>query len=271
MAVRREILADGVDVFCGDCREVLPTLPKHEAVVSDPPYSVSFEGSSARFQGRPGKGTRRLAFFDGDSDWRAMKKLVIDAICLAADIRPRSFYIWCGHRQFGHIQDALEEKGYSTRFLVWRKKFPAPAPPGAGYQSAAELCVYAYLPGRKFADGVFSNVIDADSYRHGQPGKVDHPTQKPFETISPLIRISTVYGDSILDPFMGSGTTGVAAVKLGRRFTGIEIVPKYFDIACRRINEALKQRDLFIETPEPAEPTQDAFSFTSETAAKESA
>jgi site-specific DNA-methyltransferase (adenine-specific) len=55
-----------------------------------------------------------------------------------------------------------------------------------------------------------------------------------------------------LDPFMGSGTTGVAAVKLGRKFIGIEIEPKYFDIACRRISEALKQPDMFIEKPKPA-------------------
>ncbi|MPZ58454.1 MAG: hypothetical protein GEU91_18570 [Rhizobiales bacterium] len=59
-------------------------------------------------------------------------------------------------------------------------------------------------------------------------------------------------GETILDPFMGSGTTGVAAVKLGRKFIGIEIEPKYFDIACRRISEALKQPDMFIERPKPA-------------------
>ena len=57
---------------------------------------------------------------------------------------------------------------------------------------------------------------------------------------------------TILDPFMGSGTTGVAAVKIGRKFIGIEIEPKYFDIACRRISEALKQPDFFIECPSPA-------------------
>src|SRR5690606_30601832 len=115
--------------------------------------------------------------------------------------------------------------------------------PRSGWQSAAELCIYAYKPGRFFLDGQFSNVISADSYRYGQPGKVDHPTQKPMETIHPLIRISTAAGASILDPFMGSGTTGVAAVKLGRRFTGIEIDPGYFDIACRRIEAALKEPD----------------------------
>jgi DNA modification methylase len=67
-----------------------------------------------------------------------------------------------------------------------------------------------------------------------------------------LIERATFYDDHIVDPFMGSGTTGVAAVKLGRKFTGIEINEKYFDIACRRITEALKQPDLFVEPPKPA-------------------
>jgi DNA modification methylase len=66
-----------------------------------------------------------------------------------------------------------------------------------------------------------------------------------------LAELFTSAGDSILDPFMGSGTTGVAAVKLGRKFIGIEIEPKYFDIACRRINDATKQQDLFIKKPKP--------------------
>ena len=64
-----------------------------------------------------------------------------------------------------------------------------------------------------------------------------------------IARVSDEREQTILDPFMGSGTTGVAAVKLGRRFIGIEIEPKYFDIACRRIEEATRQRDLFVEPP----------------------
>jgi DNA modification methylase len=84
-----------------------------------------------------------------------------------------------------------------------------------------------------------------------------HPCPKPLEPFKWIIRTATSSGASILDPFMGSGTTGVAAVKLGRRFTGIEIEPSYFDIACRRISEALKQPDLFIEPAKPA--TQERF------------
>lgn len=78
---------------------------------------------------------------------------------------------------------------------------------------------------------------------------VDHPTQKPLKLVSELVR--QVDG-TILDPFMGSGTSGVAAVRLGRPFVGIEKNKSYFDIACRRVSDALKQSDMFIKKPVPA-------------------
>jgi DNA modification methylase len=83
----------------------------------------------------------------------------------------------------------------------------------------------------------------------------EHPTQKPLELMKWCIEKSKA--KSVLDPFMGSGTTGVAAVSLGRQFTGIEVEPKYFEMACRRIEAATKQTDLFIEKPQPAK--QEAF------------
>lgn len=247
--VRKEVLAEGVELYQGDCLDVLQGLGRFDAVVTDPPYSVSLPGTSGSFTRLNRKGTRSMSFFEGDTDWPAMTAKVVERIRACANTGALSLYCWCGHRQFGPLTNMLEDEGYSTRFLVWSKDCPAPAPPRSGWQSAAELCIYAYKPGRHFLDGQFSNVIQADSYRFGKPGKVDHPTQKPLETISPLIRVSTASGASVLDVFMGSGTTGVAAVKLGRRFTGIEIDPSYFDIACRRIEAALREPDMFIEPP----------------------
>ena len=80
----------------------------------------------------------------------------------------------------------------------------------------------------------------------------EHPTQKPVEIMKWSIEQLPPGCKTILDPFMGSGTTGVAAVKLGRKFIGIEIEPKYFDIACRRIQAALDAPDMFVEPPKPA-------------------
>ena len=90
--------------------------------------------------------------------------------------------------------------------------------------------------------------------RHKHVGGIEtgHPAVYPVALPHELIASFSECGETILDPFMGSGTTGVATVKLGRKFIGIEIEPKYFDIAVRRIAEALKQPDLFIERPKPA-------------------
>ena len=251
--MREVTFLDGrVRLINADCREILPTLGKVDAVVTDPPYSISLAGESGSFTRINNKGTRSLSFFDGDTDWPTMTANVVTALGLSLQLEPLSVYCWCGHRQFGPLTELFERSGYSTRFLVWRKLCPAPAPPRSGWQSGAELCLYGYKPGRVFADGMFNNVIDSDSFRHGQPGKVDHPTQKPLATITPLVRVSTASDDTILDPFMGSGTTGVAAVKLGRRFIGIEIEERYFQIACRRIEEATRQPDLFIEPTPPS-------------------
>jgi site-specific DNA-methyltransferase (adenine-specific) len=253
--MREEVIGD-CRLILGDCREVLPGLGRVDAVVTDPPYSVSLPGSSGSFTRLNKKGTRSLSFFAGDTDWPAMTAAVVERIGMACDLGALSVYCWCGHRQFGPLTEMLEGRGYSTRFLVWRKKCPAPAPPRSGWQSGAELCLYGYKAGRHFSDGMFNNVLDADSYRFGQPGKVDHPTQKPLPTIEPLIKASTLPGQVVLDCFLGSGTTGVACANLSRSFIGIEIDPGYFDIACRRIESAYRQPRLFAEpAPRPTQET----------------
>lgn len=82
--------------------------------------------------------------------------------------------------------------------------------------------------------------------------KNGHPCPKPIGWMRWIVSLSTRAGETIVDPFMGSGTTGIASVELGRKFIGIEIEPKYFDIAVRRIQAAIDAPDLFIEQPKPA-------------------
>ena len=243
--MRVEQIGDAT-LYLGDCLEILPTLPNVDAVITDPPYAVSVAGSAQR--GMPGKGVRRLDFFTGDDDWTGMKARVAAAVDLCIKKRPLSFAAWCGHRQIGLIVDSLEAAGYSTRLIFWRKKFPPPAGFGAGFSSAVECSVYGYLPGRPWNGGQYeANIFDCDSYRHGQPGKEDHPTQKPIALMGWQIKTITAPDSVVLDCFMGSGTTGVACAQLGRKFIGIEIEPKYFDIACRRMERAYAQGKLFQE------------------------
>jgi site-specific DNA-methyltransferase (adenine-specific) len=233
-------------LYLGDCRDILPTLGDIQAVIGDPPYSVSVAGASV--VSRPGKGVRRLDFFAGDNDWAAMTALVVEAYRLAIASRPKTVIAWCGHRQIGPLSELLEGEGYSTRLIFWRKRCPPPSPPGAGFSQAVEQAVYGYLPGRAWYGGQYDhNVFDADSYRHGQPGKVDHPTQKPLQLMKWNVRQLTHRGDAIVDPFMGSGSTGVAALESDRSFIGIEREERFFDIACKRIEQAQRQSDLFIQ------------------------
>lgn len=236
--------ADGVTLYHGDCREILPAIGVvADLVVTDPPYAVSVSGSA--HIGQPGKGSRSLDFFPSDADWNATRSMWDEALplLLAASLPHASGYAWIGHRMFGATIDHAEAAGYATRFLVWSKACPVPPPPGAGWPSAAELCAFWYPPtGRRWAhvgdsQPPRSNVIVADSYRHGQPGKVDHPTQKPERLIAPLVLASSVPGDLVLDAFAGSGTVLVTAKREGRRAIGIEINGDYCEIAARRMSQ----------------------------------
>jgi site-specific DNA-methyltransferase (adenine-specific) len=227
---------DAVTIYHGDCREILPALPGADLVMTDPPYSLSV---SSDHEHKRGKGTRALDFFNGDRDWVSMTNAVVERVALAA-MRVSALYVWCGHRQFGPLLHALEGAGFNTRFLVWQKACPVPAPPGVGWDSAAELCIYAFREGRKWTPPTGTkcpNVITADAYRHGQPGKVDHPTQKPIATAAVPMAFSTERGDLVLDPFMGSGTTLRVAKDLGRRPIGIELEERYCEIAARRMGQ----------------------------------
>jgi site-specific DNA-methyltransferase (adenine-specific) len=110
--------------------------------------------------------------------------------------------------------------------------------------------VYAFPQGRTWThDGTHpppSNAFHCDGHRHGNPEKVEHPTQKPLAVIEPLIRASSRVGDVVLDPFAGSGTTLVAAKRLGRRAIGWERNPKYHAIAVKRIAAAREQMGLWV-------------------------
>lgn len=227
---------DSVTIYHGDCRDILPALDPVDLVVTDPPYSISVNGDHVN---RKGKGTRRLDFFAGDRDWQGMTDMVSEAVAMAASLTTAA-YVWCSHRQFGRIVDDFEQAGWKTRVVVWRKLCPVPAPPGVGWDSAAELCVYAFREGRTWEPPTGTkcpNVIEADSYRHGQPGKVNHPTQKPLTTASIPITYSSAPGAIVLDPFMGSGTTLRAAKDMGRRAIGIELEERFCEIAAQRMGQ----------------------------------
>jgi len=200
-------------LYLGDCREVLPTLGKVDAVVTDPPYGIG-----ARMGGGTWSYKEEMSAWDGEAkqDW-------VDAILSKAV----PCIIWGGN-----YYSVPPSRGW----LIWRKPF---------------------FPSMADAEMAFTNIdMNTKVFDFNRTdGAKEHPTQKPLEVIKWCLGF-VPKAQSILDPFMGSGTTGVACAKLGRKFIGIEIEPKYFDIACRRIEAAYKQPDLFISKPEP--PKQEA-------------
>lgn len=224
----REEVIGRARLILGDCREVLPTLPKVDAVVTDPPYGIGEHGGKTRF------GPASVAKgFTSNKDYQDLgwDKSPPDSDVFSSLIEgSRHQIIWGANHFISRIaRDA-------SCWLVWHKK-------GTDKSSFAD-CELAWtsLPGavRYFKhDWVGFGAINSGEVR-------EHPTQKP----RPLMVWCLGFlpdAQTILDPFAGSGTTGVAAVQMGRDFIGIEREPKYFDIACRRIEQAQRQGDLFIE------------------------
>ena len=224
MTWRTETLADDVTLHCGDCREILPTLGRVDAVVTDPPYGIG--ESSKNFASR-GKIASADKYDKSDWDNKPCDPLILKWILNNS----KEQIIWGGN-YFGL-------PGTSC-FLVWDKM--GPANDFADCELAWTNLPRAVRRIRFLWNGCMR--MERDVAR-------EHPTQKPIEVMRWCLGFLP-NARTVLDPFMGSGTTGVAAVKLGRKFIGIEIEPKYFDIACRRIEEATRQGDMFIERPKPA-------------------
>ena len=221
MKWREEVIGD-CSLINADCREVLPTLGKVDAVVTDPPYGVLSETGSAATRRSGGNQNA------GVMPWDVAPKA--DLLALLRDYSEWQMF-WGGC----HL-----ELPPTFGYLVWDKQID-----GLNF-GEVEYC----WTNTKFAPRVFR-------YRAvGVDGGKQHPTQKPIQLMQWCLGFLPD-ADTILDPFMGSGTTGVACVKLGRKFIGIEIEPKYFDIACRRIEQAYRQPDLFVSPPAP-KPVQEA-------------
>ena len=230
---RREVIGDAV-LYLGDCLEILPTLPKVDAVITDPPY-----GEVNRLTG----------------GLRSLDKGIADLVTCSADEilnlveMGNSAYVWCGTEQISALRAGMILRGYSTRLCVWEKTNPSPMNGEHIWLSGIESCVF----GKRRA-AYFSEFCKVPVFRGPSEDKQEHPTQKPIWLMQRLVNASVDKGATAIDPFMGSGTTGVACMQLGRKFIGIEIEPKYFDIACERITNAQRQAKLF-EPPKPEQLT----------------
>lgn len=224
MTFREEIIGD-CRLILGDCREVLPTLGTVDAVVTDPPYGINY-GRTGGFSALHGWGQWKE---NVSWDQERPPAELFDAMLACS----KDQIVWGGN----YFTDLLPP---TMQWLVWDK--------GQRDFSLAD-CEFAWSSQNKAA-----RIFNYPRGKALKDGK-EHPTQKPVQLMQWCIEFLPK-AQTILDPFMGSGTTGVACVNLGRSFIGIEREPSYFDIACRRIAEAYKQPRLFDEpAPKPVQPS----------------
>ena len=226
------------ELYLGDCLDVLPTLGKVDAVVTDPPYAVPTEVAQ----------TRQITRNAGDlSMIETAYRVHADAWAPLLGTEGRAF-VFCDGASYPSLFRAMYGR-YSLALLIWDK---GRIGMGREFRKRHELLLHAWCQSTPiFANGTgYADIIQCDPI--GQERQ--HPAQKPVDLICELLRVCR---ETILDPFMGSGTTGVACAKLGRKFIGIEIEERYFQIACERIQKAYDQPDMFVEPP--VKPSQETF------------
>jgi len=244
---RVEHLAEGVTLYQGDCLE-LSGLHPVDVVITDPPYSSGGFSEAAKM-GTGGSigSTINDRKIQGDTMSSEGYIALVRRVLRSADAS--SAYVFTDWRMWGHTKEAVELAGFRLRgMLVWDKQSPAM---GARWKMQHELIAWGTKLTSKMGDG-YGNVLSS-----GRSGNEFHPTEKPLPLIQKLV--NNAEPGVIFDPFMGSGTTGVAAVKNRRPFVGIELDTAFFDIACRRISDALSRPDFFVERPAPAK--QEALSL----------
>jgi site-specific DNA-methyltransferase (adenine-specific) len=208
-------------IIQGDCLEKLKELEDKsiDMVLTDIPYGEV---------NRTSNGLRNLDKGVADVFDFSLEEMV-NEFCR---VTKGSMYVFCGTEQVSEIRKQMVLNGLSTRLVIWNKTNPSPMNGQHIWLSSIECCVYGKFKNATFNEHCKGSVLNFPSGR----GKV-HPTEKPLKLFEYIISVSSNKNDIILDPFMGSGTTGVACKNLNRNFIGIELDPEYFKIAEKRINE----------------------------------
>jgi site-specific DNA-methyltransferase (adenine-specific) len=248
---RKETLAEGIDLYLGDCREVLPTLICVKHVITDPPYEDELHKAIGSIRRNDGREMIQDLGFDGINSSRdEVAKILVDTSNGWLII----FTLAEGVRAWRDPMQAAGAKWDTT--LAWVKPDARPRFNGQGAARGFECAVTAWCgSGYRSWNGGGKRGVYTHCVNQGRQG--EHPTEKPLSLMLDILHDYTQPGETVCDPFAGSGTTGVAAVRAGRLFVGIERDEKWFDLARRRISAALSEPDMFIEKPKPAK--QEAF------------
>ena len=246
-----KVVIGDCELYLGDCLEIMPTLGKVDAVVTDPPYEQEAHSTQRRVT-RGGKPqTEPISF-------APITESIRDSVCKNVSEICRGWFIaFCQTEGVARWRDSIEDHGIKYKKpMIWVKPDGMPQfngqGPGMGYECM--VSAWAGVGVSKWNGGGRHGVFH---FPKGEGVQAVHETQKPIRLMRELIQLFTNHSNVVLDPFMGSGTTGVACVKLGRKFIGIELDERYFDIACKRIEEAYKQPNFFVDPPKKIK--QDSF------------
>jgi DNA modification methylase len=231
------------ELIKGDCLKILRKFSPAsiDLLITDPPYNVSMKGNGiANLKGRK---DLSMDFGEWDYNFDPIPFLKETEKLLKPD---GSMYIFCSHETFAEMNLWCREK-FTTRLLIWHKTNPVPSFRKSSWLSSKECILFAYRGNKTFNFDTQNNMHDVLTYPICQgKQRLEHPTQKPLIIIEKFIEISSNEGDTILDPFVGTGTTLEAAERLGRNSIGIEISPKYYDIALKRMKQVEEDnRSLF--------------------------
>lgn len=217
-------------LYLGDCRDILPTLGKVDAVVTDPPYNFSTASS----------GGKHALWADAVNS--AFWFSEIFRLCRQRLQGHGAIWWFLNWKTFIPLQKAVWDADLKfDSLLVWDKEWIGPGGV-VGLRPSYELVAF-------IAEGEFKlpnrGLPDIWRSKWSSQRESGHPAEKPVHLMRKII--DETPAPVVLDPFMGSGTTGVAAVQAQRDFVGIEMDERYFDIACRRVEDAQRQKDLFVD------------------------
>lgn len=244
--IKREVQIGDCRLLLGDAREIMPGLPPADLLVSDVPYALTTGGVSKSSKTMSGIFAAHNYRNDGQLVMATVPfpKMMASFYAVLAD--DADCYVMANDKNVHPMMDAAFKAGFSLHnILVWDKVTPTA---NRWYMKNLEFTLYLWKGKARTINDPSSKQL----LRGGIDKSSAHPTEKPVHLMAEYVRNSSMRGQTVLDPFAGSGTTGVACVHLGRKFIGIEIHEPFFDMAVERIRSAYERADMFSAAREVA-------------------
>lgn len=226
-------MADRMDLMLGDCLDCMSEIPDGsvDMVLTDPPYGMSFQSNRRVVKDK-------FAKIENDSSLEWLDGFFAECVRVMRD--DTAIYSFCSWHHVDMFKAAFERYFKMKNLIVWVKNNHGSGDLTGAYAPKHEFVLYGHKGRSLLREKRLPDVFDFPKIASS---KLLHPTEKNINMLEVFVRNNSDVGQVVLDPFMGSGTTGVAAMNTGRKFIGIELDEGYFDIACGRIEKAMADAD----------------------------